>query len=358
VYKALTAWKPQSERDAELAHQFALPKSAEAVDESIAAFKVCEKRFLENGFWVEEDLATIRQHADTVVQYLLKRVREASSPQQVQIMRCCLHMDALHDFKTLYDATMENIRRKESSGFKSYTQVAGELTLFATSCVCPANPRKLIELYNSGRAVYDRFHAFIKKASGASRSGYVYKTHGNKDQPGMKGIYRVLEKGIFKYARDLTGDLDLSKVRDLVRGGIIDLSMKGLAAIATFLLESKEVTVCRVKDRFNKPSSAGWTDCMLNFHFNDDPNKHVCEVQLIHFKMLSQRTTQEGHNAYNIFRAAWELLARTGNLPRARGATRQPQRAQAARQVSAASVMPLVLVNKKEKTIYIDGVKR
>ena len=118
----------------------------------------------------------------------------------------------------------------------------------------------------------------------------------------MKGIYRVLEKGIFKYARDLTGDLDLSKVRDLVRGGIIDLSMKGLAAIAAFLLESKEVTVCRVKDRFNKPSSAGWTDCMLNFHFNDDPNKHVCEVQLIHFKMLSQRTTQEGHNAYNIFR--------------------------------------------------------
>merc|ERR1712032_745725 len=267
-------------------------------------------------------------------------------------------MDALHDFKTLYDATMENIRRKESSGFKSYTQVAGEMTFLIASGVCPANPRNLIELYNSGRAVYDRFHAFIKKASGASRSGYVYKTHGNKDQPGMKGIYRVLEKGIFKYARDLTGDLDLGKVRDLVRGGIIDLSMKGLAAIATFLLESKEVTVCRVKDRFNKPSSVGWTDCMLNFHFNDDPNKHVCEVQLIHFKMLSQRTTQEGHNAYNIFRAAWELLARTGNLPRARGAKatkRRPRRPQASSKTSTTAIlMPMVLLDNKQKEVYVD----
>ena len=47
---------------------------------------------------------------------------------------------------------------------------------------------------------------------------------------------------------------------------------------------------------------------MLNFYMNDDENRHVCEVQLIHFKMLSQRTTQEGHGAYNVFRAASELL--------------------------------------------------
>merc|ERR1712032_1799413 len=89
------------------------------------------------------------------------------------------------------------------------------------------------------------------------------------------------------------------------------MAMKGLSAIAAFLLESKEVTVCRIKDRFNEPSSAGWTDCMVNFYFNDDPHKHVCEVQLIHFKMLSQRTTQEGHDAYNVYRAASELLAKT-----------------------------------------------
>merc|ERR1719182_637904 len=82
----------------------------------------------------------------------------------------------------------------------------------------------------------------------------------------------------------------------------------GLADIADYILNSQEVTVCRTKDRFTKSSDSGWTDLMLNFYLNDDDDQHVCEVQLIHFKMLSQRTTQEGHGAYNVFRAAAELL--------------------------------------------------
>merc|ERR1719460_1743227 len=86
------------------------------------------------------------------------------------------------------------------------------------------------------------------------------------------------------------------------------MNMAGLADIADHILTSDEVTVCRVKDRFTESSGAGWTDLMLNFYMNDDENRHVCEVQLIHSKMLSQRTTQEGHGAYNIFRAASELL--------------------------------------------------
>ena len=118
----------------------------------------------------------------------------------------------------------------------------------------------------------------------------------------MKGIYRVLEKGVFKYNLESTEDLDFSQVRDLVRGGIIDNTMEGLAAVANYFYESNEVTVCRIKDRFAEPSPAGWTDLMINFYLNDDPGKHVCEVQLMHFKMYSQRTTQEGHGAYDIYR--------------------------------------------------------
>ena len=124
----------------------------------------------------------------------------------------------------------------------------------------------------------------------------------NIRQPAMKGIYRVLEKGVFKYNAESTDELELGQVRDLVRGGIIDLTMRGLGVIAQYILASDEVTVCRVKDRFNEPSPAGWADLMVNFYLNDDPGKHMCEVQLIHFKMLSQRTTQEGHDAYNVYR--------------------------------------------------------
>lgn len=126
----------------------------------------------------------------------------------------------------------------------------------------------------------------------------------------MKGIYRVLEKGIFKYNDhwEKGTDLDLGRVYDLVRGGIIDKYITGIVNIAEFILNADGVTVCRVKDRFSEPSPAGWTDLMINFFFNDDDERHVCEVQLIHSKMLSQRTTQEGHESYNLFRAATELL--------------------------------------------------
>jgi hypothetical protein len=84
--------------------------------------------------------------------------------------------------------------------------------------------------------------------------------------------------------------------------------MAGIADITDYILNAEEVTVCRVKDRFTKSSDSGWADMMINFYLNDDNDQHVCEVQLIHFKMLSQRTTQQGHGAYNIFRAAAELL--------------------------------------------------
>ena len=204
--------------------------------------------------------------------------------------------------QTLYAATMQNIYTKERDGFAAYTRAAEALQA-ATPSKCPRNPKGLQELYNSGRDVYDRYHKFIKRMSKASPKGrgYVFRTK-SKKQPPMKGIYRVLEKGVFKYNDDLTWELDFSRVRDLVRGGIIDFTMRGLGAISEAIRMSDEVTVVRIKDRFNSPSSAGWADCMINFYFNDDPLKHVCEVQLIHFKMLSQRTTQEGHGAYNIHR--------------------------------------------------------
>ena len=125
----------------------------------------------------------------------------------------------------------------------------------------------------------------------------------------MKGIYRVLEKGVFKYNDALKGHLDLSKIRDLVRGAIIDVSMEGLTDIVNYIFTSEDVTICRVKDRFDEPTAAGWTDLMINFCLNNDPGKHVCEVQLIHSKMFSQRTIQEGHTAYNVFRVRYPALS-------------------------------------------------
>ena len=299
VIKAVTAWKPQSKADAARAKKFVLPKTSEAMAPSVSAFKDCEAHFVETD-WTEDDMNIIQEHRARVVSYLGSRVQKAAEREQIRIMRCCINMDVLHDFKTLYDATMQNIRNKEPAGLKMYTETARKMQAAATKC--PRNPSSLFDLYDSGRAAYHRFHAFVARAAEASDGAYVYTSHDRL--PRMKGIYRVLEKGIFKYNRDWTQDLDLGQVRDLVRGGIIDTTMQGLQAVAEYIHKSSEVTVCRIKDRFNQPSGAGWTDLMINFYLNDDPGKHVCEVQLMHFKMYSQRTTQEGHGAYNIFRVS------------------------------------------------------
>ena len=297
VIKALTAWKPQSKAEAALAKKFIVPKSADDILPSVSALKECQEHFVAHG-WTSDDVSIIEEHAELVISYLGSRVQEAFNPKQIRIMRSCINMDVLHDFKTLYDATMKNVRSKELSGFNSLLLVAQKMD---KKTECPRNPSELIKLYNSGRAVYNRFHAFLARAAKASDSAYVYKTQ-NRLSPGMKGLYRVLEKGVFKYNQDWTGDLDFGQVRDLVRGGIIDNTMEGLAAIANYMHESNEVTVCRVKNRFDEPSPAGWTDLMINFYLSDDPSRHVCEVQLMHFKMYSQRTTQEGHDAYNVYR--------------------------------------------------------
>ena len=54
---------------------------------------------------------------------------------------------------------------------------------------------------------------------------------------------------------------------------------------------------------------------MLNFHFADDPNRHVCEVQVTHTKMMLAREGLGGHDAYDNVRFAMELLEVLGVPP-------------------------------------------
>ena len=84
--------------------------------------------------------------------------------------------------------------------------------------------------------------------------------------------------------------------------------MTQIADIVQWLRDASEIKVTRVKDRFFKsPSAGGWRDTMLNFYFEEDPNKHVCEIQLVHASMLTARRGLPGHAIYNVVRNASEL---------------------------------------------------
>ena len=70
-----------------------------------------------------------------------------------------------------------------------------------------------------------------------------------------------------------------SKVFDVVRGMIEFTSMKDMQKAVQALLESDEITVLRLKNRFGNPTDGGWRDVMINFWINGDRNKHICEVR-------------------------------------------------------------------------------
>ena len=303
--------KRQTKKEELLARTFVLPKSAPELKSNIQALAYYEGK-LPGGEgieaeWTEEDISNIEHHQDQVLWYLSQRM-ETLKRHDLRVMKLCLEMEEMNNFKTLYRVTMENIAVKQRDGYDKCIAVAqiAKRRNSIRGIKCPDNQRRLVNLYRTGREVYDRFHAFIERAAKVSATADVYKHNGKRAT--MKGMYRVIEKALFKYNSEWNGgEIDLSQVRDVVRGGISDKSMSGLARIAQFILDSNQVTVCRVKNRFANPSTQEWTDLMLNFYLNDDPWRHVCEVQLIHFKMLSQRVHNEGHGAYNIYRAASEL---------------------------------------------------
>ena len=64
----------------------------------------------------------------------------------------------------------------------------------------------------------------------------------------------------------------------------------------------------RIKNRMREPTGGGWADVLLNLKANDDANHFICELQLVHKKMLVTREELGGHDAYNEFRTASEFL--------------------------------------------------
>ena len=81
--------------------------------------------------------------------------------------------------------------------------------------------------------------------------------------------------------------------------GCDDTTGYGSAAAAHALGDNREsIVVVRIKDRFANPTSGGWADCMVNFCFADDPNRHVCELLFIHNEMMTVRNKWEAHAGY------------------------------------------------------------
>ena len=121
----------------------------------------------------------------------------------------------------------------------------------------------------------------------------------------LKNVVRIVEKTVLNV--DNPGNCN--RVFDVVRGMVECRTMTAVAQVLSNLDASQDIELVRMKDRFlTEPSPGGWRDCMVCFVVNDDPNKHVCEVQLVHHDLLTARKGLPGHSIYNRARNASELL--------------------------------------------------
>lgn len=81
-------------------------------------------------------------------------------------------------------------------------------------------------------------------------------------------------------------------------------------------IKEKMVLLVRIKDRFASPVG-GWSDFLLNLRFPPEtPGVTMLpfEIQLVHKKMLVLRHDLGGHDIYERFRFAQDVLAREQSM--------------------------------------------
>merc|ERR1719428_1003653 len=83
--------------------------------------------------------------------------------------------------------------------------------------------------------------------------------------------------------------------------------MAPLSKALLLIIQNPMVRVHHINDRFARPIG-GWCDVSLYFSI-DDPAccQVVCEVQLVHYKMMKVREEFGAHDAYNDGRFCAEL---------------------------------------------------
>ena len=135
-----------------------------------------------------------------------------------------------------------------------------------------------------------------------------------------KHLYRCMEKMCLKPGPER---FTCVNVCDVVRC-IIQCDDCGLMAeVLQALLTCPGAEVNRVKDRAGHVTSMNWMDVMVNLTLDSDASAHVCEVQIVHTKMLVARSQLGGHGPYGKLRAANEILALRAAEPQTRKTRRR-----------------------------------
>ena len=108
----------------------------------------------------------------------------------------------------------------------------------------------------------------------------------------LKHLYRCMEKMCLKGGKQRYMCFNIC---DIVRCIVECDDCEVVTAVLQALQACCHIRVIRVKDRSNHLTSMNWMDIMVNVVLVADERVHVCEIQIVHAKMLLARAGLGGH---------------------------------------------------------------
>ena len=216
------------------------------------------------------------------------------------------------DFNNVYTAVWTRCEENDPAGIQRYkTAVAGALAEAAQHHLLAqqqaGSVAELLQHAAQCKKAFDKFVLdIVRRCCSASHPHHDADVPQAKLPETLKRVSRIIEK----LQLHPTGPTDsVGHIFDVVRGMIRCQSMTDVALAVEKVTACDSITVVRVKDRFvATPTEGGWRDCQICFFLKSDPNKHVCELQVVHEHLYNSRATLPGHLVYGRIRNALEIL--------------------------------------------------
>ena len=275
-----------------------LPVDRDDMASCVESLTALQRKLESSGAWTAQERTAVRgalEHSRGVYSMLIDQ-----APAHRDALKK-LRAELLTNFSRVYQSVYENLLAKEP-GFAEFNTQADRCASNAPRQKPRQTTQRLEQLYETG-AVGARapFASLLDAARGALAGASISVAP-------LKKMSRAIEKSMLRAEAERRGEVD--GIVDVVRGMVTCGSMSELGAALTFFSEANHGwKIVRVKNRFaGGRTSGGWADCLLNIVRSDDPHQHVCEVQLVHEKMLLLRKQLGGHDAYHRYRTADELL--------------------------------------------------
>lgn len=265
----------------------------------------------------------MQMHVDPAIAIIVQgldamKAQVAANPDKYQQLLVDLSKADLR----IYDETFSKTVNAQLGGDEpAYIAMLQQCTDLKTQCTVDGGgvqpTTELIPLVLAVRKQIPLFQAAVSLtvAQAAADSGgnaaptsIIYRPHNETKAP-----YRIIEKALIKGPNKQYPDC--SKVLDIFGCMIVCADYISMAAvISAFAVRHKSrgakrtsghmLQLCRIKDRWAKPSSGGWRDVMLNVVVGGV----IFEVQIVLHAMLVARTALDAHKAYNQFRSFAEIF--------------------------------------------------